>query len=448
MKVLSVLKSTPTIREIGRQNRVNVHDHIGPDKRARFAILGGHGNEHSVSTLFYPGPLGGFQQGFPYLSFIAVDPIVNRNGGQERIIAQKRFFHGTGFSYDDSISPETFYRQLESGQLEVDGVVLAIPVKYHLPETEKLLRIFDKLGIKKTIMVEKPLGLIGEEKKFRELNHSHSNQIFAADFSNGTDSLNFSIYEGYLSKIGNITAICGRFVESQSIDELVAAAEARNLFRLDINGGGMAFDMGVHSLVTEERILQERGLTLQGSNIREVFLGAFDHSELEKHRDKKAETYWRTHLTLSNGTDVYNDAGKVMDDHCYIVQVSGEKGQLVLSSGTQNQRPFVLYVPNDGIPELFKFPEGVGYESIFANFLVCALGNPDDCSPTVDMCMNAASTSVETVGRSYEHAFANDYKSGELTRIPHGITPIPPPEHTPPDPFYASSKIVGQYLGS
>ena len=445
MKTLSILKTPPKkIREMGAQSRIKVHDHISPERRARFAILGGHGNEHSVSSLFYPGPLGKFQGLFPYFSFIAVDPIVNRTGSQDRIIAQRRLFHGTGFGYDDSLLPETFYRLLERGQLEVDGVVLAIPVKYHLPETQRLLEIFDRLGIKKPIMVEKTLGLIGQEQRFRELNGSHPNQIYAADFSNGTDSLNFSIHEGYLDKIGDITVICGRFVESQSIDDLVKAAKARNLLRLDTSGGGLGFDMGVHSLVTEERVLQKAGLTLKGADINDVLLGAIDHDELEQHRDKRAETYWRSHLVLDNGVNVYNDAGKVLDDHCYIVQIYGEKGQLVLSSGTQNQRPFVLFVPNSGEPELFNFPQGVGYESIFANFLLCALGDSNDCNPTLDMCMNAASTSVETVGRSYDHAFANNYQNGDLTRIFPGELPPLSFEHTPPEPFYASSRILGQ----
>lgn len=271
MKTLSVLKTAPTVYSMGHQNRLEITDYISPDTRARFAILGGHGNEYSVSTLFYPAPLGKFQKHFRNLSFIAVDPIVTKLGGQDRIIGQRNFFHGTGFSYDDSLSPDTFYRLLESGELEVDGVVLAIPVKYHLPETERLFKIFDKLGIKKPIMVEKPLGLIGEENKFRELNQAHPNQVFAADFSNGTDSLNFSICEGYLSKIGRISAVCGRFVESQTIEELISAAKARNLLKLDTSGGGLGLDMGVHSLVTEERILQESGLTL----IRNRYKGCF-----------------------------------------------------------------------------------------------------------------------------------------------------------------------------
>lgn len=135
-----------------------------------------------------------------------------------------------------------------------------------------------------------------------------------------------------------------------------------------------------------------------------------------------------------------------MDDHCYIVQVYGEKGQLVLSSGTKNQRPFVLYVPNSGQPELFVFPPGVGYESIFANFIVAALGDPNDCDPTFDQCMNAASTSVETVGKSYDFAFANRYESGELSRIVPGIAPWRPLGHQPPEPFYASSKVIEEYL--
>ncbi len=420
------------------------------DNKKTIAILGGHGNEYSVSTIFYPPVLGPIQSKHPNFRFIAVDPIVGTPKGQAQIERQKEVLDKHGFAYDSSLHPDTFYKRLESGEINLDGAVLAIPVKYHLPEIKKLLGMFDNLGKQVPVMLEKPLGLVDEVGQFKSLFQSHPEQIFAADFSNGTNSLNFALENGLKDKIGDLEGIIGRFVEDgqyQELDVLIQAIKDRNMLRESINGGGAGLDMAVHSIVTQERFLEEAlGLSLQGSKIKDVFLGRINHPEINASSDPHLETYWRVSAELGNGAYVFNDAGKGLDAYDYIVQINGDKGSLVISSGTVKSNPFVLFIPKDDSkrPELYLFKPGVGYKGIFENFLLTIQGHSEKIKPTLEMCMNTTSTSVEFVGDSYRFASSKSNRGVEL--IEHGRTPSFQSITKPPDfKFYGSSDVVKGY---
>jgi len=380
-------------------------------------------------------PLGEINRKLPGIKFVAVDPIANTAEGKKRFAEQQAEMEKYGSRYVQAMTPEQFYKDVQKGNLKVDGVTLAVPVKYHLPETERLLK-----ELKVPIMVEKPLGLPGQVERFRELHRQNPGRIYAADFSNGTDSLNFAFEKGLFQKIGKVHTVVGRFVEKQELDELINAARDRKLLKLDVSGGGLGFDMGVHSLVTEGRILKEAcGAGFEGMDLREVFLGAIDNPELAKHRDAEAETYWRNFCVLQNGIKVYNDAGKGLDTTQYLVQIKGEKGDLVISSGTGDTKPFVLLKKHNGSqPQLFVFPPGVGYRSIFENFILTALGRKDLVSPSADACMDTTSTSVEVVGKTYGAAHDGGQR---IEAIDHGRTPILKNLSSPPGKLYDSSSV-------
>ncbi len=370
------------------------------------------------------------------LEVISVDPCyANPKLAEARRKEQAKLFKRAGFSYKKELSPEAFNEAIAKGNINPSALVLAVPVKYHLPLLEEFLG-----RTKAPIMVEKPITLPNQEVDAAiDLHKKHPGRIYAADFALGSSSLDYFIKQGLQGHLGEILNVTGRFVEKQDLDDLAKAVESRGLLREKISGAGLGYDMGVHTLASVERLLGRiLDKSLEFSSIKNVFLGAPDHPDIQAHRDPNLETYWYTQAQLNGGVDLAFDAGKGLDDHNYILQVHGEKGTAVISTGTLRHKPFIFIIPKRGEKKLFTFPKDVGYRKIFEALLLMSGGKAANVDPSPDACLRATTASVGFVGHSYDFARDNGISVQPIT---YGRTPDTEAGFAAPN--YLSYKALG-----
>lgn len=374
-------------------------------KAKTIVVIGGGGGKNSVAPLFYAPVLGAMQKANPgKLEVVSVDTCYeNPNLAQARRAEQAKLFRRAKFEYKQELSPEGLRDALARGNIDPSAIVLAVPVNFHLPLLKEFLQ-----KTKAPVMVEKPITLPTEEVDAAvELHKQHPGRIYAADFALGSSSLDYFIKAGLQAHLGNILSVTGRFVEEQDLADLAKAIESRGLLRKKISGAGLGYDMGVHTLASVERILSRvlDDQSLKFSTINNVFLGAPDHPDINNHRDHNLETYWHTQAQLNSGIDLAFDAGKGLDDHNYILQIHGEKGTVVISTGTLRHKPFVFIIPKRGDKKLFTFPKDVGYKKIFEALLHMSEGKAKGIvDPSPDACLGATTASVDFVRRSYQEA--------------------------------------------
>ncbi len=407
------------------------------DGKKTLVLVGGGGGEKSVAPLFYAPVLGALQKNFPKgLDVISVDTCYeNPTIAAARREEQSKSFKKAGFSYKQELTPEQLDKAITQGDIDPSAIVLAVPVKYHLPLLKHFLQ-----KTKAPIMVEKPITLPNEEVDAAvQLHRDNPNRIYAADFALGSNALDYFIKHGLQEHLGKILSVTGRFIENQDADELAKAVESRGLLREKISGRGLGYDMGVHTLAGIERILRRiLDQSLRFATFNNVFLGAPDHQGIEAHRDKNLETYWYAQAKLQSGINLAFDAGKGLDDHNYISQIHGEKGTAVISTGTLKHKPFILIVPRRGKKILFTFPKDVGYRKIFEALLLMSEGRATHVDPSPDACLDATTASVGFVRDSYDHAAKHGVA---VQKIPYGATPSSNTDFSSPN--YMSYKVLG-----
>lgn len=298
--------------------------------------------------------------------------------------------------------------------VRVDGVIAAVPTVHHLAVAEPWLR----RGV--PVWIEKPIAMIPEIDRLRQLADDHPGKVFGVDFFMDSDALNWLLRNPeILGRLGRIRQIDGRCCENWGLEK-----ETRRWLTVpEISGGGLGYDMILPPLAMMEMVLETMGLSLRDAHVTDAFLGRYVDPATGREAPGKAETYlWLK--AQAGDVELRVDSGKGIDTVYYGFTITGEKGKIEVMIGTEEYDPYIRVTLNDGTQELYTFKEGgLGYGRTFLNYLLLLHGSNHQSGADLKTRLTATTSSAELVGKAYR--FAHEHGK-EIAKHPLGIAPSVP----------------------
>ncbi len=304
----------------------------------------------------------------------------------------------------------------------VDGVITAVPTKYHLG----ILSEWASKGV--PVWIEKPIALIDEVERVRELAGRYANNVFGVDFFMDGDTLMWALQNEHIwEEIGELQLIEGRCVESWGLENEPRAYTW--LMNPELSGGGLAIDTLVHPLAMAEAVLSKKGLSLKNAKVTEVVLSRYVNPKTDQPPpgNETCETYAWAKGKIGD-IDIRVDGGKGLDTVYYGITVTGKKGSVEIFVGTESYDPYIRVTRNDGTSDLYVFPGGsLGYRRTFLDFLLLLHGSDKHDGVDLETRLSASTNTVELVGKIYEHARKDriditQYNLGEAQHVPINVS--------------------------
>lgn len=311
---------------------------------------------------------------------------------------------------------------IDERPIVVDGVITAVPTKYHLG----ILNEWAPKGV--PVWIEKPIALINEVEEVRQLAEKHVNNVFGVDFFIDGDTLMWALQnERIWEEIGELKLIEGRCVESWGLENEPRAYTW--LMDPELSGGGLAIDTLVHPLAMAEAVLSKKGLSLKNAKVTKVILSRYANPRTGQPPpgNETCETYGWAESKIGD-IDIRVDGGKGIDTIYYGITVTGKKGSVEIFVGTESYDPYVRITRNDGTSDLYVFPGGsLGYRRTFLDFLLLLHGSNKHDGVDLGTRLSASTNTVELVGKIYEYAEKNGvnkepYDLGERPAVPINIS--------------------------
>lgn len=307
---------------------------------------------------------------FPNVRFIVIDKRPAEQNRENIEALEKRGIKVSEYH----VLNDDLLKRLKT-DLEIEGAIIGAPTFAHLDImkicADKQIFVFD----------EKPIVLPWQLASYSLLPEYSREFILPGDFMKGSEALNFGVdpNQGFFDQIGTITGIYSRFVENQTLDELVNQFSTRaGLLKVKTSGGGIFLDMACHENIKLDTVLTAafKGRGLVNAPIEESFLA--DANGLNERlgidlKDPHAEVYGSVKYSL-NGVDIYSDAGKGLGDDLkewsFATHIQGSEGHLIISTGTIQRDPFI-YIKKDSEShgEIYTgFGDKFGYGPAFKDF--------------------------------------------------------------------------------
>ena len=393
-------KESPLLKEIDPKRKLIISIHGLGD------VVSRHHANHLVAM----------QRRFPGIEYIGVE-----TKGEEELKGQLAKLKSLGLEFKDILSPIELYGLIDNGSLVIDGVDVALPPQLHYEVPQTLLK--DIKGFNGRVLIEKPVAIPKHLNGIKELGQEFPDRILTADFKLGSRAVEVLLAEKLIERIGPVTTIAGRFVENYPIEVLRnMVKERKGLLRFDVSGGGFLYDMDVHKLAEQLRYLYEINPSTE-IEIVDFMLAYIDDQEIKSHRDWNAETYGQTHLRAGK-IDIYGDAGKGIDtkEFSFPNCIIGEKGFLIISTGTPKRYPFIYISENGKEPEFYVFSDDMGYEKIFETFLLILYGIPSPEQKIWFNCTVNAASIIAAINKINTEGLKH---GGEMQRYSIGETPNP-----------------------
>lgn len=350
-------------------------------------IYGGLG---SLPERFLAGGFAEVQHLFPKVSFVAVDKADLKIQG-ERIAARmgkiqlpwKRESPYASVDHIDLSGGRSF--SAGSNTFFIDGVITAIPTSVHL----KIAEQWASRGV--LVWVEKPITMIHEVPQIRSLAAQHS-AIFAVDFFLDSDAMAWFLKNSgeLLSRIGRITALHGRLIESSAVDDELG--QRVWLLTPEFSGGGIGIDQAVHPLAMLSPVIEGLGLKLGDVEITDVVMGGNDPS-------RGVETAFWCKGRIGD-VPLFCDCGKGVEGTYYGATVVGENGSVEICAGTEEVDPYVRVVDPTGTI-VYRFENGqIGYGRTWLDYLALIYGGRTS-GLSLQQRLDACTGAVEVVGKAY-----------------------------------------------
>ena len=305
------------------------------------------------------------------------------------------------------------YRNLESINYPIDGIITAVPTYLHYTLTER----FSKQ--RKPIWLEKPICLPREINKMGNLLKMYPEYILCSDFFLDSYAFLWILQNlNYIkSIIGKIKEVNGRLVEPWGV-----SPEREWLLNKSLSGGGIGYDALVH-VVTLIHILLDRMGIKTNIKIKNVELARYENhtfQNLKKKTDNECETYMYIEATCDD-IDILIDGGKGVDTYYYGINIVGTEGSVEIFTGIDGVgkcNPYIKLETNKRKNKLLIFKGGsVGYKSFFLQFL-SILSKQNSYSPyTREERAKSALFSVRFLSDSYKA------HNKPLASYPRGTTP-------------------------
>lgn len=295
--------------------------------------------------------------------------------------------------------------------LEVNGAIIGAPTLAHLD----IMKVCAEKGI--YVFDEKPLVLPWQLSNYSLLPEYDRDFILPADFMKGSEALNFGISQeqGFLNEIGTVTGVYSRFVENQTLDELVNQFSTRaGLLKVKTSGGGIYLDMACHENIKLDSILKAifNDIGLSSASIKETYLAdaiSLNEKLGTRLKDPHAEVYGSVKYLLKD-VSIYSDAGKGLGgdlkEWSFATHIQGSEGDLIISTGTIQRDPFIyIKKHNESEGRIFEgFGDKFGYGPAFKDFFALLFGDKDAMQFPRSEWEETTFSSVATASHVYRHA--------------------------------------------
>ena len=281
---------------------------------------------------------------------------------------------------------------------------------------------------------EKPLTIATREalEHAKQLDRDFPNTMFPVDFFMTSKALLWLLGtpqgNGLLNKIGTISEIHGRCIETQLVEPHRGWLTAP-----ETSGGGVGgIDMSVHPIAMMEMILNKIHLSLDNAFISDDGENVVMARYKDAPGNDDVETFMWTRAFIpndSNPVKLIIDSGKGTDTNFYGLKVIGKEGELTIGCGTEFHPPFVYFNPSDESkePVVVTFPgAGVGYGATIYNFNQFIRDREANTTPDVPTLKRATTNSIRLVADGYEWLRIGKIqmqhtKAGEVPDVPEEI---------------------------
>ena len=361
------------------------------------------------------------------VDFIAVDTKdPSREADRRFIKKRKQVLKDAGLPVSAYFSIGNFGKALDKARgtirikgrdIKVDGVITAVPTKYHL----KYAQTWVRRNI--PVWMEKPITMVDEIPGLKRLNTQHPGKIFAVDFFMDSDALMSVLKDkDILGGIGKIKRIDGRCVETWGVER-----EPRKwLLDPAISGGGLMIDTAVHPLAMIESVLTTKGMTLGQAEVEDCRLARYVNNPADKIVPSQTETYGWIKGRVGD-IEFYVDSGKGVGRVYYGITITGDKGSVEVFVGTETLDPYIKVTHKDSSVDMYRFSKGsLGYKRTFLDFMLFLHGSKKHDGVGLDTRMSAAMHSLEVVGKAYKKSEGiGTYLLGNDPTVPTEVQGMP-----------------------
>lgn len=336
---------------------------------------------------------------FPHVSFVVVD-IANPERHQKHIATQmgkvaipwnKKFPYIAVHKIQE---PHNNTLSINGGGLPIHGVITAVPTAEHF----NITKTWAPHGV--FVWIEKPIVMMEQVEELRSFSSEHP-FLFPSDFMLDSDAMIWFLehQEELLKRIGKVTAIHTRLIESWPIDRELS--QRVWLLTPKISGGGLGFDLSVHQFTMLSPILEKLGWSLKDITIKNVVMGKSNPSYIVE------TAFW---CEASVGTiPIFCESGKGLEDTYYGIMILGDRGSIEICVGTEEVDPYLRITEPTGTT-IYRFEKGqLGYGKTWLYYLTLLYGGePKNLS--LQQRLNACLGAVEVMEKAYDLHARQDKK--------------------------------------
>jgi len=287
-----------------------------------------------------------------------------------------------------------------------DGILVLTRPDSHFPIAELANRYHVPA------FVEKPIVLPDHLSKLREHYRQHPEELLAIDFFFDNPSVAEALKLITEGKIGKIRSMRGEMIEDRAVEK-----GREWLLDRGISGGGLGMDMLVHLSALGEMILERFGLSFRDAGLdpHKLIFARYEGAP------EGSETYARLKGSIVGQVDFDLGAGKGLYRSAYYLVVTGDKGSIEINLGTENQKGFMEFRPNEGeVIRIENQTSDIGFAGTTQKVFHSMRQSGDIPQAERDFRLEATSLSVWLLDNA-QWMFGNNYYSVSLGQDPARI---------------------------